>query len=91
MPFEVYWRFVGRTRGSSSSSSPLDVRSMTWCVLFPLTVLDSLDMPDEDGACEGCPLVGIFGVPILILSPDFVISTRSSSESLANPFDRKVD
>lgn len=82
-PFEVYCRFVGRTRGSSSSS-PLEVRSITWGRgLFALTVLDSLDMINDAGPWDGCPLgvPFVLGVPILILPPDFVISIKSSSES----------
>ena len=44
-------------------------------------------------ACDG-PAVGVpyaRGVPILTLSPDWMISTRSSSSSLATPFNFGLD
>ena len=59
---------------------------------FPLVDPEPLGAADEvDCSREACarPAVGVLysrGVHILTLSPDFVISTRSSSSSLVTPF-----
>jgi hypothetical protein len=59
---------------------------------FPLIEPETLGTADEvDCSREAWPgpPVGVLysrGVPILTLSPDLVISTRSSSSSLATPF-----
>lgn len=85
--------FAGCLESGSSSSSPLDVRSMTAAGRFEL-IDPTLRGATEDEDCSrelaGCPAMdGVpyaRGVPILKLSPDFVISIRSSSSSLAKPF-----
>jgi hypothetical protein len=94
---DVYCLFGGRVSGSSSSS-PLEVRSITaGRDLFPLAMLDSLGMPGESSwsrfpeVCVPVWVLYAFGVPILILSPVLVISTKSSSESLVNPLERGAD
>jgi hypothetical protein len=73
----------------ASSSSPLEVKSITADIgRFPLVEPEVRGTTDEDDKINDCPLTGVptaRGVPILTLSPDFVISTRSSSSSLATP------
>jgi hypothetical protein len=89
----VYWRLGCRARGSSSSS-PLDVRSITAAIgRFPLVEPWLRGAAEDDDASRilvaeaPAGVQYVRGVLIRILSPVFVISTRSSSSSLlATPF-----
>jgi hypothetical protein len=81
-------------RTGSSSSSPLEVRSMTAEIGRLLLVEPGLlGVPDDSRDLEGPPTSGLYaeGAPIRTLSPDLVISTMSSSESLATPFVLEFD
>lgn len=92
----VIGRFGALATGSSSSS-PLDVRSMTAEIgrleLVEPVLGSRAGLEEVEGSLECCDCIetGVLkdrGAVILILSPDLVISMRSSSESLATPLDR---
>lgn len=81
-------------RIGSSSSSPLEVRSMT-AEIGRLLLVEAafFGVPDDSRDWDGPPMAGLYanGAPIRTLSPDLVISTISSSESLPTPFVLEFD
>lgn len=98
VPYPLVIGLLGALATGSSSSSPLDVRSMTAeIVRFELVVEPVFGGGREDAEasldCGDCIETGVLkdrGALILMLSPVLVISMRSSSESLvlATPFGR---
>lgn len=81
-------------RMGSSSSSPLEVRSMT-AEMGRLLLVDPkfLGGPDDSRDSDVAPtgVRNAAGTPIRTLSPDLVISTMSSSESLETPLVLELD